>query len=69
MIKTRIALFQLISGTCDKAKKYRGDRNKEKGKRSNFMVEAESTWIVFCKLGLLQQPIKTFKKKNGNIVD
>ncbi len=40
----------------------------EKGNRSNFIVEAESTWIVSCKLGLLEQPIKHLKNY-GNIVD
>ena len=42
MIKIKMALNQLISGTCDNAKKYNGERKKENGIRNNFIVEDES---------------------------
>ena len=56
-------MFQLICDTCDNAKKYKGDKNIEKGSRSNLIVETESTTIVSCKLGLLEQPEKLFEKE------
>ncbi len=37
-----VAFHQLISGTCDKAKKYNGDRKMENRIRSNLIVDAES---------------------------
>ena len=55
MKKIRMAFPQWICGTCDKAKKYKGDKKIEKGKRSNLKVEAESTTVISCKLGLLKQ--------------
>ena len=42
MKKISAALLQLITGTCDKAKKYKGDKKTEKGILSNLMVDAES---------------------------
>jgi len=42
MIKISMAFHQLISGTCDKEKKNKGDRKTEKGIRSNLIVFAES---------------------------
>ena len=59
-------MLQWICGTCDKAKKYNGDKNTEKGIRSNLMV-SESTEIVWCKLGLLIQPQKIFHKENQGL--
>ena len=54
MKKRRPAFHQLISVTCDKAKKKRGDRKKEKGMRNNLMVEDENMAPVLCKLAKIQ---------------
>jgi hypothetical protein len=37
-----MALPHRISGTCDKAKKYNGDKKTENGILSNLIVDAES---------------------------
>lgn len=46
MINIKAAFTQLICGTCDKAKKYKGDKKTENGIRNNFMVDDESTMIT-----------------------
>jgi hypothetical protein len=41
MIKISAAFHQLISVTCDKAKKYSGDKKIENGIRNSLIVDAE----------------------------
>jgi hypothetical protein len=43
-----MAFHQSISVTWDNAKKYKGDRKKEKGIRSNLIVDADNMQCRLC---------------------
>ncbi len=40
------AFHQLMAGTCDKAKKYKGDKKIENGIRNSLMVDDESILVA-----------------------